>query len=447
MVLVRRRYYFWLFKAYIKKWRRTILTSVIIGAVAFFAFFLILNYYVFAFFKDPTEKVGYAGSYTVSTLPSEILGQVSMGLTKVNEHGEIKPAAAESWKISNNGKTVTFTLKSGLFFTNKDPFTAEDVSYSFKDVKKEVVNRNTVSFTMKNPYAPFLSVASKPILLKNHGLGDYFIAKTEQNGGFLKTLTLQSKTNGKKKIILFYPTQDALKTAFLLGEIDTIENGEFENGASNYFKDWKNVEIQKEVDYDTQVTVFFNTVDPTLSNKKVRQALSYALPEKFSEGERSFSFLPTHSIYYAESPNEGLIDLELSKELLAASNIDDISLTITSSDDLLPVAKKISDAWKKIGVKTKIVTSGDVPSNFEALIFPIKRPADPDLYTLWHSNQPNNITQYKNVRIDKLLEDGRTTMNNNDRIQIYADMQKYLLDDAPAAFLYFPYEYRIARKD
>lgn len=447
MVLVRRRYYFWLFKAYVKKWRRTILTSIIIGAVAFFAFFLLLNYYVFNFFKDPTEKVGYAGSYTVTTLPSEILSQVSMGLTQIDEHGEIKPAAASSWKVSNDSKTVTFTLKNGLSFTNKKPFTAKDVSYSFKDVKKEVINKNTISFTMKNPYAPFLSVTSKPIIIKNHGLGNYFISKTELNGGFLKTLTLQRKSDGNKKIISFYPTQDALKTAFLLGEIDSIEKGAFDKGAVAYFKDWKNVELQKEVDYDTLVTVFFNTVDPTLSNKKVRQALSYALPETFAEGERSFSFLPTHSIYYAESPNEGLIDLALSKELLASSNLKDIRLTITSADELLPIAKKISESWKKIGVKTKIVTSGDVPSNFEVLIFPIKRPADPDLYTLWHSNQPNNITQYKNVRIDKLLEDGRTTMSNNDRIQIYADMQKYLLDDAPAAFLYFPYEYRITRKD
>jgi peptide/nickel transport system substrate-binding protein len=75
----------------------------------------------------------------------------------------------------------------------------------------------------------------------------------------------------------------------------------------------------------------------------------------------------------------------------------------------------------------------------------MRLPYDPDMYTIWHSGQVNNITHYKNVRIDKLLEDGRQATDENKRIQIYADVQKYLLDDAPAAFLYFPYSYTVSR--
>ena len=40
-------------------------------------------------------------------------------------------------------------------------------------------------------------------------------------------------------------------------------------------------------------------------------------------------------------------------------------------------------------------------------------------------------------------------MNNGALVfseNIYADFQKYLLEDAPAAFLYFPYEYDVIRK-
>ena len=70
---------------------------------------------------------------------------------------------------------------------------------------------------------------------------------------------------------------------------------------------------------------------------------------------------------------------------------------------------------------------------------------DPDQYTLWHSGQMNNITNYKNLRIDKLLEDGRQTVDIQSRIKIYADFQKYLLDDAPATFLYFPDIYTVTR--
>ena len=64
---------------------------------------------------------------------------------------------------------------------------------------------------------------------------------------------------------------------------------------------------------------------------------------------------------------------------------------------------------------------------------------------LWHSDGPDNITHYKNLRIDKLLEDGRKTVDVAKRKAIYNDFQKYLLEDAPAVFLYYPDEYTITR--
>ena len=72
-------------------------------------------------------------------------------------------------------------------------------------------------------------------------------------------------------------------------------------------------------------------------------------------------------------------------------------------------------------------------------------PQDPDQYVLWHSDQRNNITHYKNLRIDKLLEDGRSISDIEKRKKIYADFQKYLTDDAPASFLYFPKEYNLSK--
>jgi len=72
--------------------------------------------------------------------------------------------------------------------------------------------------------------------------------------------------------------------------------------------------------------------------------------------------------------------------------------------------------------------------------------SDPDQYTLWHSSHDTNITKYKNLRIDKLLEDGRQVIDLEERQKIYADFQKYLLDDMPAIFLYFPYTFTISRK-
>ena len=52
-------------------------------------------------------------------------------------------------------------------------------------------------------------------------------------------------------------------------------------------------------------------------------------------------------------------------------------------------------------------------------------------------------TGYKNLKIDKLLEDGRSTFDQEERIKYYFDLQKNLDDDNTAIFIYFPYNYTI----
>jgi len=48
-------------------------------------------------------------------------------------------------------------------------------------------------------------------------------------------------------------------------------------------------------------------------------------------------------------------------------------------------------------------------------------------------------------KIDKLLEDGRTTIDQKERRLIYFDFQKSLLEELPAIFLYFPNRYQVSR--
>ncbi len=366
-------------------------------------------------------------------------------MTIVNEKGEIKPGAAVSWEISDDGKKYIFTLKNNLKLSNGNFFEAKDVPYSFKDVKKEVLGKDKIQFTLKDSYAPFLSVVSKPILVKNYGFSVFHIARVDENSGFIRSLSLISQDNKTKKIIFFYPTQDALLTAFKLGEISSVRQATLKEDART-FSGWKNVEVKKGASYSQLVTVFFNSLDKNLSNKKVRQALSYSMPKDFPEGERTFSFIPPGSIYYTKSPNEGILDLDLAKSLLSASGAENLKITIHTPEELLPVAERIADSWKKLGVETIIKTTNDIPASYQAFLYDMKLPLDPDMYTIWHSGQINNIMHYKNVRIDKLLEDGRQSTDTANRIQIYSDVQKYLLDDAPATFLYFPYSYTIIRK-
>ncbi len=72
-------------------------------------------------------------------LPSVVVMNTYDGLFKlVSENGSIKtvPELAESYEISNDGKTWTFHIRHGVTFANGDPLTADAVVYSYKRVLK-----------------------------------------------------------------------------------------------------------------------------------------------------------------------------------------------------------------------------------------------------------------------------------------------------------------------
>ena len=451
-MLVRKRYYFWLLKAYIKRWKRTIFTSLVVGIVLFFASFTTFNFYIKPIFQKQLTKIGYAGVYKIENIPDNILKDVSFGLTQIEENGQIASAAASSWEIKQDGKVYLFHLKKGLYFHDGKELTAYSIPLNFEDVKRGVVDKYTVSYTLKKPYSPFLVSVSRPILLPNlSGLGKYRIKKIELNAGFVKSFVLQNKDNSQiRKNIYFYPSQDSLKTAFALGEIDQATGLTSLTLAPNYdFKAWKNVKIEKKTQVGEMVALFYNTTHSSLSNKKFRQALNYALPEKVPFGLRAFSPFHPNNIYFSTPPNYGIADMEIAKQLLSGVDLDSKEIIeISTTQEYEDVAKQVAQSWSRLGVKVEIKLVDGIPTAFEVFLHEIKLPQDPDQYTLWHSDQINNdnITHFKNLRIDKLLEDGRVTTETDKRMQIYADFQKYMLDEVPASFFYFPYSYTLVRK-
>lgn len=449
---LRKRYYFWLFKAYVRRWKQTILYSIIAGVVLFIASFAAFNFYIKPVFEKKVTKIGYFGAYKINSIPESILKDVSYGLTKVEENGEIKPAAALSWEIKSGGKVYIFHLKKYLYFQNGDELTAQNLPFNFQDVQKSVIDRYTVSFTLKKPYAPFLVSVSKPIMLTNlSGLGKYKLRKIELNAGYVKSFVLQDRYNAQiRRNVYFYPSRDSLKTAFALGEIDLAVGLSSLTLPPKYdFVKWSNVNIVKNTEKGSMVALFYNTTHPSLSNKKLRQALNYSLPEKIDFGERMFTPFHPDNIYFSTPPNYGIADMEIAKQLLATAELDEKEeIEIVTNEDYLEVAKIVSRRWTDLGVKNSVKIVSGVPSEFEVMLHEIKLPKDPDQYTLWHSDQINddNITNFKSLRIDKLLEDGRVTTDIDRRKQIYADFQKYILDEVPASFFYLPYTYNLVRK-
>ncbi|OGH19445.1 MAG: hypothetical protein A3F31_05280 [Candidatus Levybacteria bacterium RIFCSPHIGHO2_12_FULL_38_12] len=451
MIVFRRRLLYWLIREYAKRLRKTILIFFILGIAAFFGIRFLITYFLPKIPLGHKEIIGLAGTFTIDSLPHSIFLEASDGLTKILRDGTPIPSLSESWKISPDGKEYVFHLKKNTRFNDGVPATSSNIHFNFSDVSIIKPNQYDIVFRLRNSYSPFLVTLSKPVFKNGFvGTGEYKIKSIDLNGNFVKSLTFISKKNQYHvKIYQFYPTEESLKMAFILGEIKSafgITRPDFRHTSLFSFP---NVVVNKKINYDKLVSLFYNTQDKIVSDKRLRQGLSYAIPSEFKTGQRSYAPFPPGLWAYQKSVNEPVFDIEHAKVLLAASNASDsasLSLRIKTLPKYKTTAQRISDAWKKIGIASTIEVIDTIPSDYQVFLGDFQIPKDPDQYTLWHSNQDNNITKFKNVRIDKLLEDGRKTIETNSRKKIYADFLKYLLDESPASFLYFPYEYDLVRK-
>jgi len=465
MITFNKRLFFWLIKAYLKKWGKVIFLSFFAGLLGFFLFMFFSKNVAHLF--PQKERIGIVGAYTIDNLPTTITQYLSRGLTKVSESGSIEPDLALSWEIREQGKVYIFHLKKGIFFSGGKEVTSERLGYDFKDAKTEMPDKYTIQFRLKEPYAPFLATLSRPIFPKGlNGLGEYTLGSVKINGGYVSSVVLTNvKDKRNQKTYIFYPNQEVLKTSFLLGETTKIigvtdtgftNTASTENRALNTdFKDHHNTAIEQKINYNLLVTLFYNTKHEVLSDNKLRKAFTYSLPDTFTQGQRNYLPYSPKSLYFnADIPNKSqdlshaklLVDAAFSGSSESARRV----ITLKTLTRYRPVADQLAKIWEKLGIKIKIEEVDIKPDVFEMYLGELFVPLDPDQYELWHSKSEHNSTRFDSKRIDKLLEDGRSTLAVQDRKEIYDEFQKYLLDDAlidtPASFLYFPYSHTITRK-
>ncbi|MBI2621651.1 MAG: ABC transporter substrate-binding protein [Candidatus Levybacteria bacterium] len=453
--LKRKRLIFWLLRAYLKKWGKTIGAFFIFGFSIIFLLFFNRN---LLFSKIPvvnSQRVGVAGIYSSrdvpSNLPEIILSKSSRGLTKISEKGEVTADIAKSWEIKDDGKTFVFYLKEGIRFSDGEELDSSAINYNFEDATIERPAKQVIIFKLRHKYSPFLvTLANHRIFKENYvGISDYKIKKIKKNDEFIRSIELVNALDKQKIEYIFYDTQEALKHAYVLGEITSIidiNDLNYKNKIS--FENFNNTTTSKNINYNKIVTIFFNNSDPVLSDKKIRKALAYSLPDTFPDGQRTRTPY-VNEYWFSDKSQDYERDIEYARLLLEqteASKSATIKIEVKALPQYKTLAESVSKEWEKIGIKTKIEVVYGVPSSYQVFLGELPVLRDPDQYTLWHTGQDSNITNYRNLRIDKLLEDGRRTYNTSERRKIYSDFQKYLLDDMPAAFLFFPYTYTISRK-
>lgn len=418
---------------------------IFISAVVMLLFFGFFRYIFPKTFGIPTEKIGLTGRFTTESLPLNIQSEIGSGLTKINDDGTVEPDLALSWNTPDAGKTWVFELKDDLFWQDGESLESQDLSYEFSDVDVEFTDEKTITFKLDSAFGAFPSVVAKPIFKSGLlGTGDWEVEKLTVSGNYVQQLVLRHK-NSNRKVYKFYPTEDRTKLALKLGEVGRIE-GVFN---TDPFDTWKTVEIEEKVDRNKIVAIFLNTSDPFLSEKSYRQALAYAI-DKNNLGERAIGPLSPESWAYNPQVKTYDHDDERARELVEEIPEEvkqTFPLKLYTSPTLLSVAEGIARDWSEIGIETSPQVVSGIPPEYQAFLVIFDIPKDPDQYVLWHSTQTGtNISRYQNPRIDKLLEDGRLSVNIETRKSLYLDFQRFLLEDSPAIFLYHPKSYSVVRK-
>lgn len=136
-----------------------------------------------------------------------------------------------------------------------------------------------------------------------------------------------------------------------------------------------------------------------------------------------------------------------------------VAIATIEDENLKKVAYKIQEQWGKIGVEVEVIVYSLtdlrqtvlVNRSYDALLFGEVLGSIPDPFPFWHSTQAEdpglNLSVYKNDDVDRLLEKARQDADMSTRNAKYEELQNLILTDAPAVFLYNPYNTYIASKD
>ncbi len=420
------RHFLNLFLAYVNANKKLFLGGLLLGLLA-----ANLVYYLKPRLENmPSRKIiGMAGNYTLATLPLSIQKQLSYGMTAIGPDQTATGAAASSWTSTDSGKTFYFTLDNRLKWQDGKLLTSYDINYNLADVNIERPDSTHINFLLPDSFAPLPSVLSQPLFRTGLiGLGEYKLKNYKNIGRFLQSILIGN--NHQEILYKFYPTKKAVLLALKLGEIQEVEGMIDPRGKPNY---------------QEQAIVVLNLKVNGLADKSFRQGLAYALPTDFPLGERSNGPIAPTSWAYNPNLKKYYFDLEQAKKLLNADNASkSASLILATNEELKSVAYDIAANWEKAGVKTSIEVSEVIPKNFQAYLTFIDLPPDPDQYQLWHSTL--TAFGYKSPKVDKLLEEGRRTIDPEIRRGKYLDFQKAITEDLPALFLFFPKIYSLTRQ-
>ena len=316
----------------------------------------------------------------------EVMFNVFEGLMKPTPEGDLIPAVAEKYEISDDQLTYTFTIRDGIKFHNGDPVTAEDVGESLARCKNggdgifeveafsniqhiETADSRSISITLGEPDSEFLSyltaavlpagydgqdtapVGTGPFKFVSHVLQDSIVL--ERFDGYWGEPAYLDKVTFK-----IIENADSILMSLQSGAVDL-----FAHLTSTQVAQLGNEFNIEEGTMNLVQAMYLNNAVAPFDDVRVRQALCYAIDRQqildlAFDGYGSLigsSMYPAFGKYFDDSlTNYYPYDVEKAKALLAdAGYPDGFSMTITVPSNYQPhldTAQVIVEQLKQVGI-------------------------------------------------------------------------------------------------
>jgi len=358
-----------------------------------------------------------------------------------------------------------------------------------------VVSPTEITWKMKRPFSPYLSMLTETFMVPKHVLE----GEPDRNTGafsqapigtgayrFVKRVAgdhIELKANPDyhgegpyvdEIIFKYIPDVTVLYTQFKSGDIDLL--GRMYISPDNY-EDAKTIPNRELalVSSPSVETIYFNLERPQFKDPKVREALYMAIDKAaiidalyYGLPDPVETFMPRSSAYARDDLPRHEFSLEKAAAMLdeagwvkGADGIrakDGVRLSFknstTSGNHLREQTQQfIQQTYRDIGVEMVIenlpaaVIWGDfwVQSQFDTCLVGIVYliGSDPDVWNRLHSGaiaaqggRGSNNSQYKNARVDELLDQGNRIFGFEERKKIYDEVQELVRQDLPFMPLY-----------
>jgi peptide/nickel transport system substrate-binding protein len=430
---------------------------------------------------------------------------IFVGLVEINENWEPDPYLAKSWEISPDGMTYTFHLVEGSVFHDGKPVTSKDVAFSLDVVKKnhpfgpymfgtvdrvETPDKYTVVIKLKQPHPALMIALSLPLMpiLPEHVYGKGEIRKNPANikavgsGPFKvaeytagKSFILERFDKFMRPGLPYLDRYIGKKNASPSSSMIAISRGEAHSigfiGDPQLvikLKKEKNLMVTSKGYQGVGAVEFleFNLRKKYVKDKKVRQAIAYAIDRDFitkrlHRGLTHKSTGPIHSSspYYTDKVNQFDFNLEKANQLLDEAGYKRQSDGMRFELNLIympalqygqkMIAEYMKPQLKKIGIKVNLKAPADFMNWYMTLA---KWEHDMSTSSIFGWGDPvigihrlfmstnikhrvwTNTAGYINKKVDGLLNAAAVEKDMNKRKALYAEFQEIVAEEMPVYF-------------